>query len=70
MAYLTSYSHRGKYYALQETAEFDAHDLWSCRGVHFSRFGSLVETVATFVDRAARGYLASELALELSVEVK
>lgn len=70
LAYLASYSHRGKYYALQETAAFDAQGLWTCRGVHFSRFGSLIDTVEVFVARADRGFLASELASELQVEVK
>src|SRR6202162_2633180 len=28
--YLTSYSHRGRYYTLREVARFDDHGLWSC----------------------------------------
>ena len=70
LSYLASYSHRGKYYALEETAQVDEHGLWAFRGVRFSRFGSLVDTVEAFVARATRGYLASELALLLGVEVK
>ena len=70
LSYLASYSHRGKYYALEEIAQFDEHGLWAYRGVRFSRFGSLVDTVETFVARATRGYLASELASHLGVEVK
>lgn len=70
LAYLASYSHRGKYYALEEAAQFDEHGLWVYRGVRFSRFGSLVDTVETFVARSSSGYLASELALHLGVEVK
>jgi hypothetical protein len=38
--------------------------------VHFSRFGSLLETVEAFVTRADRGYLASELTAELEVQTK
>jgi hypothetical protein len=38
--------------------------------VRFSRFGSLVDTLESFVARAPRGYLASELSFELGVEVK
>ncbi|MEK7717378.1 MAG: hypothetical protein AAB322_06470 [Pseudomonadota bacterium] len=70
LSYLASYSHRGKYYALQESAQFDDYGLWAFRGVRFSRFGSLVDTLAAFVARASGGYLASELALLLGVEVK
>jgi hypothetical protein len=70
LGYLASYSHRGRFYALQESAAYDERGLWSCRGVHFSQFGSLVDTVEVFVNRAVRGYLAAELAPELQVEVK
>lgn len=70
LSYLASYSHRGKYYALEESAQFDEHGLWAFRGVRFSRFGSLVDTLEVFVARASGGYLASELALLLVVEVK
>jgi hypothetical protein len=70
LSYLASYSHRGRFYALLEAAAFDARGLWTCRGVHFSRFGSLVDTVEVFVNRAGRGYRASELASELQVGVK
>lgn len=70
LSYLASYSHRGKYYALEETAQFDERGLWAFRGVRFSRFGSLVDTLESFVARATRGYLASELSSELGVEVK
>ena len=70
LSYLASYSHRGKYYALEETAQFDERGLWAYRGVRFSRFGSLVDTLESFVARATRGCLASELSSELGVEVK
>lgn len=68
--YCTSYSHRGKYYALQAVAEFDDRGLWSCRQVHFSRIGSLIDTAEQFVVVSARGFLASELSSELQVETK
>ena len=63
--YLSSYSHRGKFYTLETLAQFDERDLWTWRGIHFSRFGSLVDTAEQFVTRSDRGFLASELAAEL-----
>ena len=68
--YLTSYSHAGRFYTLEELAEFDARGLWSYRDVLFSKFGSLVDTAERFVLHSERGYFASELAGELQVEVK
>ena len=47
--YLTSYSHRGRYYTLREIALFDDHGLWSEAEVWFSRFGTLLATAEGFV---------------------
>ena len=68
--YCTSYSHRGKFYALKAVAEFDPHGLGTFREAHFSRFGSLVETAEHFVVNSARGLLSSELSGDLQVQTK
>jgi len=68
--YLTSYSHRGRYYALREIARFDDRGLWSQAGIWFSRFGTLLSTAEVFVNRSPRGYFADELAGALHVEVQ
>src|ERR1700693_1507946 len=68
--YLTSYSHRGRYYTLREVARFDGHGLWSKADVWFSRFGTLLATAEAFVNRSPRGYFADELARALHVEVQ
>jgi hypothetical protein len=68
--YLTSYSHRGRYYTLEEIAEFDDHGLWSHATIWFSRFGTLLATAEAFVHRSPRGYFAEELARALHVEVQ
>lgn len=67
--YLTSYSHRGRYYTLREIARFDESGLWSRADVWFSRFGTLLSTAEGFVHRSPRGYFADELAPLLHVEV-
>jgi hypothetical protein len=67
--YLTSYSHRGRYYTLTEVARFDADGLWSHQAVWFSRYGTLLNTAETFVNQAAAGYYADELAEALHVDV-
>ena len=68
--YHTSYSHRGRYYALDEVARFDELGLWTYRDVHFSRFGSLVETSARVVRDAEQGLFALELAQMVHVDVE
>lgn len=68
--YLTSYSHRGRYYTLREIVHFDDHGLWSHADAWFSRFGTLLATAQAFIDRSPRGYFADELAPRLHVEVQ
>lgn len=68
--YRCSYSHRGAYYTLDTLARFDPHGLWSCRDVHFSRYGTLLATAAEMTGRAAAGYFADELEALVLVPVK
>jgi hypothetical protein len=70
LAYLTSYSDRGRYYTLAAVAEFDERGLWSVNDVWFSREGTLVRTSEAWVTRAGDGYYADELRAALHVEVK
>ena len=44
-----SYSHRGQYQTLDRIAEYDANGLWSFHGVHFSRQGTLLQTIVYLV---------------------
>jgi hypothetical protein len=68
--YLSSYTHRGRYYALRETTRFDAAGLWSHEAVWFSRHGTLVATIESFVNQATHGWFADELADALHAEVQ
>lgn len=70
LGYLSSYSHRGQFYTLNDIPEFDEWGLWSCRSVYFSRFGTLLATAKAFVDNSEFGYTASELENALGVETK
>jgi hypothetical protein len=67
--YLSSYTHRGRYYALREVVRFDDAGLWSHQAVWFSRFGTLVATIESFVNQSPRGWFADELADALHAEV-
>ena len=70
LGYLSSYSHRGKFYTLRELAAFDARGLLQVGAARFSRFGSLLETAAHFVAQSPAGYFTAELNPELEVETK
>ena len=70
LEYLSSYSHRGKFYTLRSIAKFSREGLWSLRSVWFSHFGTLLETVVAWVQRSEAGYDAAELTRALHVESK
>lgn len=70
LAYRSSYSHRGRYYVLDEVARFDELGLWSFRSVWFSEFGSLISTAGALVEGSEAGYRADELESTLHVDVK
>ena len=70
LEYLSSYSHRGKYYTLKSIARFTTQGLWRFRSVCFSRFGNLLETAEAFVCRSGTGYSAGELLEVLGVKTK
>lgn len=70
LQYLSSYSHRGKYYTLKSIAQFSEQGLWSFRSVWFSRFGNLLQTCQAFVLHSDTGYSAGELREILQVKTK
>jgi len=70
LEYLSSYSHRGKFYTLRSIPQFTEPGLWSCRSVWFSRFGNLLKTAETLVTRSEAGYSAAELKDILHVKTK
>ena len=70
LAYRSSYSHRGKYYTLDEIARFDAIGLWSFRAVWFSKHGTLLRTCAALISESEAGFAADELEPVLHVSVK
>ncbi len=70
LSYLTSYSHRGSFYTLNEIAAFDERGLWSYGPVQFSAHGTLIATAEALVTQSAAGHFASELEVMLHVPVK
>jgi hypothetical protein len=70
LSYLSSYSHRGKYYTLDSIAEFDERGLWSFRAAMFSKYGTLVKTVKAFVEGSEDGLSAGELEKLLKADPK
>src|ERR1700726_3683782 len=69
LGYLSSYTHRGRFYTLRTIARFDEHGLWSHEAVWFSRHGTLMATLEAWVPQAPQGWFAEDLADQLHVHV-
>jgi len=70
ISYYSSYSHRGRYYTVEDVADFNDLGLWTCRSVRFSEYGTLVATIEAFINQAEAGYFAEELLSVLGVDAK
>jgi len=70
LSYRSSYSHCGRYYTLDEIAQFDELGLWSCQEICFSIYGTLLATAAATVEVAEHGCFVDELDNILRVGTK
>ena len=57
----TSYNKNGRYYALQNIPKFDRDGLWKYKGVFFSQYGNMKQTVVHLVKNSAMGLDASAI---------
>ena len=69
VGYLSSYNENGRFYTLSRIPRFDAHGLWSYRGIRFSRYSTLTETIVGLVRNSSCGMTGNELTQLLGVNV-
>ena len=65
--YISSYNFNAKYYTLIDIPIFDKNGLWSYDKVHFSKYGSLTNTVMELVFNSRLGLEKNELQKILGV---
>ena len=56
-----SYNKYGKYFTLPNIPKFDRYGLWKYKGVFFSRYGNLENTITNLVRNSEMGLDASEI---------
>ena len=56
-----SYNKYGKYFVLPNIPRFDRYGLWKYKGVFFSRYGNLENTITQLVGNSEMGFDASEI---------
>lgn len=66
----TSYNLNGRFHALPAVPRFDHYGIWKYRGICFSRYGNLTETIIHLVDASASGLTVKELCQILDVQEK
>lgn len=69
MNYISSCSHRGKYYSLKQLAKYNQYGLWIYKTVLFSEYGTLKKTLEILINKSEKGYTASELNKVLNIKV-
>ena len=69
VGYHTSYNLNSRYYALEETPQFDEDGLWGHEEIWFSSYGTLRRTVRALVEKSEAGMTANELRAKLHVRV-
>ena len=68
--YSVSYNFRGKFYTLNDIAEFDDHGIWTYRNIRFSRYGTLYSTIGALVTSSTSGLNTDELEKILGVNIR
>jgi hypothetical protein len=68
--YISSYSHQGKYYSLEEIARYNDWGIWCYQVVFFSRYKTLKNTIVQLIEDSDSGFTASELTAILGVKVE
>lgn len=67
---VTSYSHAGKYYTLNNIAKYGEHGLWDFDGIRFSINGTLIDTVQNLIELSDSGYFLPELVSIVKVQAQ
>ena len=67
--YISSGSHRGKYYSLKQIAKYNEYGLWVHKGILFSQNKTLKNTLNKLIDQSTQGYNVAELKEILNVKV-
>jgi hypothetical protein len=61
LGYISSYSHKGKYYTLPSLIKFNSVGLYHCNAIGFSQHGNLKKTIIKLVGSSVSGYTHKEL---------
>lgn len=67
--YYSSYNHCGRFFTIEEAADFDSRGLWVWKTARFSRYHTLKQTAEHFVHSSSQGMTHEEIAALLGVRL-
>ena len=67
---IRSYDHNGRYFSLEKLARFNPMGIWEYKDIHFSKFGTLKNTLAAIVNNSGQGMDATQIKDILGIDTR
>lgn len=67
---IRSYDQNGRYFSLEKLARFNSMGIWEYDNIHFSRFGTLKNTLAAIINNSSQGMDASQIKDALGMDTR
>jgi len=67
---IRSYDKNGRYFSLEKLARFNSMGIWEYNNIHFSRFGTLKNTLLSVINNSIQGMNASQIKDVMGMETR
>lgn len=67
---IRSYDHNGRYFSLEKLARFNSMGIWEYKNIHFSKFGTLKNTLVAIINNSSQGMDAIQIKDVLGVDTR
>ena len=67
---IRSYDHNGRYFSLEKLARFNSMGIWEYSNIHFSKFGTLKNTLAAIINNSSQGMDTSQIKDVLGMDTR
>ena len=67
---IRSYDHNGGYFSLKKLATFNSYGIWEYNNIHFSKFGTLKNTLVAIINNSSNGMDASQIRDVLGMDTR
>lgn len=67
---IKSYDHNGRYFSLKKLAHFDSIGIWRYKDIHFSKYGTLKNTLVAIINNSSQGMDASQIKEALDLDTR